>query len=83
MVEVECERLEGKFAGRDEISEQLQEALDNANIGIVDGIGADGTTSYEVVDWQVTEEEVEKPKRKGRKLSSLSAAERRDVVMLP
>lgn len=64
VVEVELERLEGKFAGRDEMAEELQQALDDANPSQVDGIGADGLSSYEVVDWTVEEEEL--PKRRRR-----------------
>lgn len=54
-VEVTLDRVEGKFAGRDEMAEQIQEALDSANPYTVDGIGADGTSSYEVSDWSVSE----------------------------
>ena len=53
-VEVEVERTEGKFAPKDEIEEQLQEALDMANPSSIDGVGADGTSSYEVTNWEVT-----------------------------
>jgi hypothetical protein len=52
-VEVTLERTEGKFAARDELAEQLVEALDYANPSSVDGVGADGTSTYEVVDWVV------------------------------
>jgi hypothetical protein len=54
-VEVSLERVEGKFASRDEMAEQIQEALDSANPSTVDGIGSDGTSSYEVSDWEVSE----------------------------
>lgn len=33
VVEVELERTEGKFAGRDELSEQLFDAIDSSNPG--------------------------------------------------
>lgn len=52
---VEVERTEGKFASRDEIAEQILEALDGANPGSISGVGADGTTEYEIVDFEVTE----------------------------
>jgi hypothetical protein len=55
VVEVDLDRVEGKFASRDEMAEQLQEALDSANPGSVDGIGADGMSSYEVSGWEVNE----------------------------
>lgn len=55
-VEVEVERTEGKFASRDEVSEALVEAIESADPGSVDGVGADGTSTYEVVSFDVTEE---------------------------
>lgn len=53
-VTVEVERVAGKFASRDEVSEQLEAMLDGANEGMVDGVGADGDSEYEVVSWEVT-----------------------------
>lgn len=53
VVEVEVEHVTGKFAGRDEIEETLIEWLDGANEERVDGVGADGDSEYEVVDWAV------------------------------
>ena len=52
-VNVTLERTEGKFAGKDEMEEQIMEALEYANPSSIDGIGADGTSNYEVVDWEV------------------------------
>lgn len=52
-VEVEVERTEGKFAPKDEIADQLREAVEYANPGTVDGVGADGDSNYEVTDWNV------------------------------
>jgi Cu/Ag efflux pump CusA len=63
VVSVEVERVEGKFAARDEVAEQLQEALESADPGSVDGIGADGTSSYEVSSWDVQEQEQPKSVR--------------------
>jgi hypothetical protein len=68
VVEVELERTEGKFAGRDEMADAIQNALDDANPSQVDGIGNDGTSTYEVVGWDVAEEEVPKPAKRGRRL---------------
>lgn len=49
-IEVEVERIEGKFASRDEIAEAIQEALASAGEGdSLSGIGADGTSEYEIV----------------------------------
>jgi hypothetical protein len=53
-VEVEVERVQGKFASRDEILEQLQEVVEGADPGSVDGVGADGDSEYEVVNWEVS-----------------------------
>jgi len=52
-VEVEVERVQGKFASRDEISEQLLEAVEGADPGSVDGVGVDGDSEYEVTSWEV------------------------------
>lgn len=52
-VKVTVERQEGKFASRDEMSEPITEWLENANEGSIDGIGADGDSTYEVTDWEV------------------------------
>jgi len=51
-VTVECEREQGKFMSRDEMEEQIQDALDGANPGSVDG-GPDGDSVYEVAVWDV------------------------------
>jgi hypothetical protein len=63
-VEVEVERVEGKFASRDEVAEQLQEALDSADPGSIDGIGADSASNYEVQSWDVQEQAQPKPVRR-------------------
>ena len=55
LVTVDAERIEGKFAGRDEVGEELSSAIEGADPGSIDGIGADGTSSYEVSDWTVEE----------------------------
>lgn len=54
LVEVEVQRDEGKFASRDEVAEQLQEAIESADPGSVDGVGADGASTYSTVDWSVS-----------------------------
>lgn len=53
MVTVELERSEGKFASRDEMAEQLESALIEADPGSLDGMGAEGTSCYDVVNWEV------------------------------
>ena len=53
-VEVEVERESGKFASREEIIEALTEAIEGANPDVVDGVGADGDSVYNVIDWGVS-----------------------------
>lgn len=55
-VEVEVERVQGKFAARDEIVEALLSELEMANPGSISGVGADGMSEYEVVSFEVEEE---------------------------
>lgn len=55
-LEVEVNRVQGKFASRDEIGELLQEAIQEADpSSLTTGEDAE----YETVSWEVTE--VEKP----------------------
>lgn len=56
VVEVEVERVTGKFASRDEIVEALSTAIEEG-IGGADlyGLGADGESEYEVTDISVEE----------------------------
>ena len=54
-VRVVVERESGKFAGRDEIQAELQDALESADPGSVDGVGADGDTVYNVIEFEVSE----------------------------
>jgi hypothetical protein len=49
-VEVEAERVQGKFASRDEIAEYLAEALSDANPSTFD---ADNGGEYEFPTWDV------------------------------
>lgn len=53
-VTVEVERESGKFMSRDEVQEQIQEALESADPGQVDG-GPDGDTVMTVIEWNVAE----------------------------
>lgn len=53
VVFVEVERDEGKFASRDEISEQIAEALQDADPQSYDG---ENGGVYSTVDWDVTEQ---------------------------
>jgi hypothetical protein len=59
-VEVEVEREEGKFASRDDLAEQLQDALAGSDPGVVEG---DNGGVYSVVQWDV--EETPQTKSKG------------------
>ena len=61
---VEVERIQGKFAGRDEIAELIDEALCDALSNLqLDSIGADGDSEYEVTDSAVNFDE---PKKEGK-----------------
>lgn len=50
-VEVELERSQGKFATRDEMQDQIIEALEGADPGSLTG---DNEGEYDVVSWEVT-----------------------------
>jgi hypothetical protein len=50
-VSVEVSRIEGKFASRDELGEQIAEAIESADPGSLSG---DNGGEYEVVSWEVT-----------------------------
>ncbi len=64
VIEVEVERTEGKFASRDEIAEAIQEALANAGEGdSLSGLGADGSSEYEITSSVVVEVADETPKK--------------------
>lgn len=51
-VSVEVERTEGKFATREEISNEIVEALEGADIQTFTG---ENDGQYEVTDWSVTD----------------------------
>lgn len=52
-VTVELERLQGKFAALDEMTDALVEMIEGANDGSISGLGVDGDSEYEIVDYQV------------------------------
>lgn len=74
LVSVEVERVEGKFASRDEVAEELVSALTDADPSSIDGIGADGTSSYEVSSWDVEEQPQPKPVRRPKLRARTEAA---------
>lgn len=49
-VTVEVERTEGKFASRDELSEQIMDELEGCDPGTVEG---DNGGQYDVTEWTV------------------------------
>ncbi len=53
-VEVEVQRVEGKFAAKDEIADYLREEIEGMDPGEVDGVGADGDSRYEITVWSVS-----------------------------
>lgn len=53
-VSVSLERLEGKFASRSDMEDALVEIIEGYIDGeVLDGLGSDGETSYEVSDFSV------------------------------
>ena len=61
-LELDVERIEGKFASRDEIAEAIQEALAGCGEGeSLSGIGADGNSEYEIISSVVVEVADETP----------------------
>lgn len=55
LVTVELERSSGKFASRDEMSDQILSEIEGADPGSLSGLGADGDSEYEVSSWEVEE----------------------------
>lgn len=51
-VDIEVERVQGKFASRDELGEQLEQALLDADPGSVEG---ENGGEYEVTGYEVAE----------------------------
>jgi hypothetical protein len=52
IVEVEVERIEGKFASRDELSDQIIGALEDADPGDLEG---DNGGQYNIISWSVAQ----------------------------
>jgi hypothetical protein len=51
-VDVEVEKVSGKFTGKDELATEIQEALDQANPQELDPTGEG---EYEVTSWEVSQ----------------------------
>lgn len=60
VVEVSLNRTQGKFAPRDDLGEEIRQAIDDANPGSINA-GDDG--EYDVESWDVSEEEIKPPKK--------------------
>ena len=67
-VTVSVTRESGKFASRDEIADQIIEAIEEANPEEISGIGSDGESTYTVDEWMA--EEYVKPKAAKRAIRS-------------
>lgn len=52
-ITVELDHETGKFAGKDELEEFLRNELESCDPGSVDGVGADGMSTYAVSSWTV------------------------------
>lgn len=59
-MEVEVERVQGKFASRDAIEENLRAELDGANPGTLDV----DDSEYEIIDWEIS---IEEPPKRGKR----------------
>ena len=55
-VNVEVTRESGKFATRDEMADQIRDALEGSDPGYLSGIGYDGDSEYTVDAWEVEEQ---------------------------
>jgi hypothetical protein len=55
LVEAEVERESGKFAGREDVAAELRDALEAADPADVSGVGADGDSVYNVIEWEVSD----------------------------
>lgn len=66
VVTVEVERTTGQFATRDELADQLREAIEGADPGSLSG---DNGGEYDVQSFEVEEEAVPKPKRIKRSIA--------------
>jgi hypothetical protein len=66
-VAIEIEHREGKFASREEIVEQITSELELAEMSTIDGLGEDGTTTYDVTSWDIEEIERAKPAKTPRR----------------
>lgn len=55
LLTVETERESGKFASADEIAEAIIAAIDEANPGQIDGIGADSESVYTIETFEAEE----------------------------
>jgi hypothetical protein len=62
-VEVEVQRNEGKFATRDELAEQLREAIEGADPGSLEG---ENGGQYETTDWSVNDTSDNTPAKKAK-----------------
>ena len=63
-VEVQADRDEGKFASKDELADQLIEAIEQADPGQIEG---DEGGQYSISDWVVSRDyAAEKPRKAAR-----------------
>jgi hypothetical protein len=51
-VTVEAERVEGKFASREDLAGQIRDELENTNPGSLTG---ENDGEYDIVEWEVEE----------------------------
>lgn len=64
VIDIEMERERGKFAPREELAEEIQRSLDEANFNDLD---CANEGHYNVTSWEVNEQEPPKPQRRARR----------------
>jgi hypothetical protein len=54
-ITADVQRVRGKFVSREEIIQEMISQVESANPYTVSGIGADGESEYEIMEWEVEE----------------------------
>ena len=54
-ITADVQRVRGKFASKEEVIQEMISQMESANPYTVTGIGADGESEYEIMEWEVEE----------------------------
>ena len=54
-ITADVQRVRGKFVSREEIIQEMISQVESANPYTDSGIGADGESEYEIMEWEVEE----------------------------